>query len=462
MFVSQKEYDFVVIGGGSAGATAAAAAVALNVKSILLVEKDYLGGTCTNTGCVPTKTNLWAAKLIREANKLKQYGFSLSKPAVNFKAIKQYQNNTVVNFREAGVKALKNYGIKIKQGTATFTGPNSIMVDGEEITAGNILIATGAVPALPPITGLQETPFLTSRTALAQEKLPVSIVIIGGSYIGLEFATLYSTLGVKVTVIESLNRVAPNEDEEVSAFLTKALKRQGIEVLTGVKVVSVQLSKGQILVTFEHNSSQGTLKAEKILLATGRRPHFEGLNLEAAGVSYGKKGIEVNQYLQTTVPSIYAVGDVIPSLQLEHVAVYEGWLAANNMFSGGKMAADYSVIPRVMFSHPEVASVGESEAEAKKRTKVMAQTFSYKGIPMAQISDNTEGLIKLVADVSQGTLLGVHIVGEDAGNLIHLGALAMQFALPVRHIAEAVSAYPTLAQGFYYACEALSERLASA
>jgi mercuric reductase len=454
------DYDLAVIGGGSGGATAAATAVAIGIKKVLLIEKGALGGTCTNTGCVPSKANLHAALLARQGQKVSSYGLGKCEPGFNFGAVKAHQARIVTEFRDDGEKALARLGIEVMRAPATFTGPNSLTVKEREITAKNIVIAAGAEPVIPPIEGLKDTPFMISQTALADSVLPTSMIIIGGSYIGLEFATLYNSLGVQTTIVEAADRLASIEDRDISTFIAQALADRGVESTTGVLISKVEFARGRFLVSGEKEGREMNFSGQRLLVATGRRPSLSGLNLDAAGIKYGKKGIEVNEHLQTSAPSVYAAGDCVPSPQLEHVAVYEGWLAASNIFSAAKEKADYRVIPHVMFTEPEIAAVGLTEEQARAQTDVATVTLPYRGIPAARIKEDTEGLIKLVADSRDGRLLGVHIGGNSAGELMHLGALAMKANLSVDDIGQVVSAYPTLAQGFFQACETLTQGLA--
>jgi len=427
-------------------------------KKVIIIEKGKLGGTCTNVGCVPTKALLHGANLIRAAEDAEEFGVE-SKRKNGFNLIKEHQNNMTRRMRDSGKSALERAGIEILSATATFKGERVVLADDRMIEPENVLIAAGAAPLFPPIDGLDSVNYLTSTTALELEVLPKSIVIIGGAYIGLEFATFFNTLGVETTVIEAFDRLAPNEDREISDLLTKTLKKQGMEIFVDTMVKKVAETDEGVKVQANSKSGIVELDAEKMLVATGRGSDLSSLDLESASVSYDRKGIDVDNLLQTTSKSIYAAGDVVPSLQLEHVAVYEGWLAANNMFKTEKKEKDYRVIPRIMFSHPEVASVGLSEDEAKVSNSIEVVALPYAAIPMAQINEDTIGLIKLIADKGSKLLLGAHIIGTDAGNLIHLGALAMEAEIPVERIGETISAYPSLSQGFFSACEDLAAKI---
>ena len=456
--MTNNDYDLLIIGSGSAGSTAAITALDYGASKIGLIEKGPLGGTCTNVGCVPTKSFLHAANLINGSRKAVDYGLfkDLAKP--DYQAVKEHKNNMVSSFLAAGDNALKKYDIEIIKGLAKFKDADTLEVDSKTLRAKNILIATGASPFIPPIEGVQDVPYLTSTSALDLEELPESIIIVGGAYIGLEFAAFFHSLGVKVIVVEAAGRLAPNEDQEIASYLATSFEKQGLEFHAGANVLGV-IGDSEIEVKIEKNGTQTNLKSQKVLIATGRVPNLKQLDLESAGVKYGRKGIEVNEYLETSASSVYAAGDVIPSLQLEHVAVYEGWKAAKNMFSDEKEVLDYRVIPRVMFSNPEVASVGETEEQAAGHSEIESVAYPYKGIAMANINEDNDGLIKLVADASSGILLGAHIIGKNAGDLIHLAALAMQTNIPVDKIASSIAAYPTLAQGFYYAAESLSAKI---
>lgn len=457
------DYDLLIIGGGSAGASAAMTARALGVERVAIVENGFVGGTCTNVGCVPSKSFLHAADLARHVAQARTYKLASSDPSDlgdsqdAFAEVRLSKNELVASMRAHGTQALSEAGVQVLKATASLASPQSLLVGGEELTAGHILLASGAAPAIPPIEGLSDTPYLTSTSALAAEKLPRSVVIIGGAYIGLEFASFYQALGVKTTVVEAFDRLAPNEDEMISAALLEAFVAQGIEVAVDTKVKSVRGDDNGIHVFAQRNGKPVTFGGESLLVAVGRKADFASLSLDKAGVEYGSKGIVVDDYLQSTAASVYAAGDVLPppSLQLEHVAVYEGQLAVNNMFAA-KRRTDYSVVPRVMFSFPEVASVGETAAQAKQRVAAVSAALPYTSIAMARIADETQGLIRLVAEEGSGRLLGAHIIGTDAGNLIHLATTVMRAGTPVGEVAETISAYPTLAQGFYLACGMVS------
>lgn len=450
--------DLLVIGGGSAGSTAAMAAVGFGAK-VILAEESSLGGTCTNVGCVPSKVWLHAADLIRSVGRAKAYGLIDKTAAPEFDLIQRTKTGIADSFRSNGTKVMEQAGIEIIHGRAAFVEPRLISIDGRMVEADRVLIATGSSPFVPPIDGLEQVPYLTSSDTLALPELPKSILIVGGSYIGLEIATFFNTIGVKTTVIEALDRIAPNEDKEVSEMLAKMMADQGIDIHTSTKVERVSKIDGGVSIEASQADQMISVSGEKMLIATGRKPALNELNLVAAGVTFGRKGIEVDRFLETAAAGIYAAGDVLPSLQLEHVGVYEGGLAVNNMFSDQREGADYRVIPRVMFTYPEVASVGETEEQAARARPVVAETIPYAALAMAKIDGEPQGLIKLVADAAGGQLVGAHIVGHDAGNLIHLASQAMSFNLPVDKVAASIAAYPTLAQGFFYAAEALTEKI---
>lgn len=454
----QHDYDLIVIGGGSAGSTAASAAVRSG-KKVLLLEKDLLGGTCTNYGCVPSKSFLHASGMLHNIRSAKNYGLINKLPDYDFQPIRDHKNRIVKNIHNSGKKVVRSQGVELLKGVAILKDAHTVSVEGKEFTSYFILIASGSVPFIPPIQGLNDVPYMTSRNALDLDDLPESILIVGGSYIGLELASFFNELGVRTTVVENSDRIASHEDREISEELSKSLSAKGIELIVGSQVQSVNRMNGDINVKIKQGNKEIARVSGSLLVATGRKPQLKGLGLDETGIKYGKKGIEVDEHLQTSVHGIFAAGDCIPSLQLEHVGVYEGWLVSQNILSENKQKIDYRVVPRVMFSFPEVGSVGETEDEAGRHANVIIKSFPYASIPMAQIKEDSEGLIKLVADADSGTLLGAHIMGARAGDLIHLAALAMRSNIPVSSIGGSIAAYPTLAQGFYYACEALAWEL---
>jgi mercuric reductase len=450
--------ELLVIGGGSAGTTAAMTAAGFNADRVVLAEKGLIGGTCTNVGCVPSKSYLHAADLIRSTRRAREYGLDVAASRDGYEIVKDHKKRLIEKFRAAGTKALESAGIEIVHAPAAFSEDGEVSIDARKIRPKYVILATGTEPFIPPIEGLAETPYLTSREALDLDSLPKSAVIIGGGYIALELAAFFNTFGVRTTIIEAKDRVAPNEEASISEFLDRSLRKQGIEVLAGTSVRRISGNADSVSLRALAGEREVVLEGEKVIIATGRTPRLSSLNLEAAGVKYGRRGIEVDEYLKTSAPTVYAAGDVLPSLQLEHVGVYEGWLAAQNIFADRPFPAEYRVIPRVMFSYPEVAGVGLTEVQAAEFTEVATVTYPYADTATAQINEEPEGLIKLVADVETGLLLGAHIAGNDAGDLIHLAALAMKHNIEATEIGELVAAYPTLAQGFFYAAGELGEK----
>ncbi|RJQ31701.1 MAG: NAD(P)/FAD-dependent oxidoreductase [Actinobacteria bacterium] len=452
------DYDLIIIGAGSAGATAAVNAVSLGANKVLIIERGELGGTCTNTGCVPTKIFLHSAKLMLEAENANRYLEKPVMPTPNWKNIMQRKQYYINSAHHNGLRIFADRGIELIKGKAKLIDTHTVSIDEKSMTAKYILIATGAKAAIPPIKGIHEIDYLTNANALELKNLPQSIIVIGGSYIGLEFASFFNALGSKVFVVESKNTIASTEDEDISDYLSKELENSGIEIFSSAKAIRVKKEGKQILLEISQDKNAYNLVANKLLVATGRKPNLD-FNPKAAAIRAETEGILVNPLLQTDSPNIYAAGDVLPTLQLEHVATYEGYLAAHNMFSLNKQLTDYSVVPHVMFTFPEVAAVGITQRQAEESFHIATSLYSYSAIAAASINEERNGIIKLIGDNNTGLLLGAHIIGADAGNLIHLASILMQAKVPVNALAEQISAYPTLAQGFYYALTKLSENI---
>ncbi|MDI3535264.1 MAG: dihydrolipoamide dehydrogenase [Thermosediminibacterales bacterium] len=443
--------EIVIIGGGPAGYVAALRASQLGAK-VAVVENRDLGGTCLNRGCIPTKALLQSTEVFELVKNASRFGVTAGEASIDFaKAVAR--KNAVVKQLVTGVNyLLKSSNVEVINATASFTGKNEVELtkpDGqkEKLTARKFIIASGSVPAMPPIPGIDSDGVITSDKALEITAPPKSMVIIGGGVIGVEFATIFASVGTKVTIIEMMPRLIPNIDAEVAETLKAVLKRQGIAVYLNSRVESIDDSAGGKVIEFvDEKENRSTITADKVLVSVGRRANIEGLGLEKAGIRTERGSIVVNEHMETNVPNIYAAGDVTGGILLAHVAFEEGKVAAENAL-GHEAAIDYKVVPSGIFTRPEIGSVGLSEEEAKQvGHKLKIGRFPFRANGKALAMNESEGFVKIIADTKYGEILGVHIIGPHATDLIHEAALAIKLEATLEEIANTIHAHPTLAE----------------
>jgi mercuric reductase len=458
-----RDVDLLIIGGGSAAFAAAIRASDLGASAII-VEAGTLGGTCVNVGCVPSKTMIRAAEVQHRAGHHGFAGIRATARPPDFAAVVRQKDELVSELRQAKYADVlaAHPSVRLLRGRARFRPDGVVEVDGKPIRAGKVLIATGARPWAPPIPGLDSTPFLTSTEALALTELPKSLLVVGGSAVGLELAQMFARLGSKVTVLEALPSLVPAEDAEVGPALAGYLREEGIEVHTGVALTRVGGKPGAYRVEFTEGGAARTKEAEQLLVATGRRANTSGLGLEEAGIRLGKKGeVVVDEHLETTRKGVYAAGDVIGDPMFVYVSAYGGNLAAENALQGNARKLDLSVVPRVTFTDPAVASVGLTEAQARQRGIVVAISrlpLSY--VPRAIAARDTRGFIKLVVDEKTNLLAGAHILAPEAGEMIQPAAMAIRFGIRVDEIAAMLHPYLTHAEGLKLAAQTLKKDVA--
>jgi dihydrolipoamide dehydrogenase len=444
--MEKKAFDITVIGGGPGGYVAAIRAAQLGAK-VLLVEKDQVGGTCTNRGCIPTKTFLADAKMydrIKLSSVIKTEGLRLDMEKL------QDRKNKVVKRMVTGVEfLLKDNGITFVRGKASFLDRGIIEVEGEkgkeQFGSQKFIIATGSVSAQIPNVPVDGKVILTSTEMLNISSIPQDLVIIGGGYIGMEFACLFSSLGSKVTVIEMLPQIISTEDEEVIRGLTTLLKKSGLQIHTETKVKEAKVKDGRAEVkVIRQDGKEEVFQAEKTLMAVGRSPYTEGLQLEKASVGLAGRFIKVNERMETTSPGIYAIGDVTGRQMLAHKASAEGMAAAENAF-GRSNKVDYSKIPNCIFTLPEVASIGLTERQAKEKgLRVRIGRYPFQSNGKALANGDSEGFVKVIADQELGQVVGVHILGDHATDLIGGLSVAMTLETTVEELGKTVQAHPTL------------------
>ncbi|MCP3013865.1 mercury(II) reductase [Nocardiopsis dassonvillei] len=452
-----QPYDLAVIGSGSA-AKAAATEARRRGRSVVMVERGEPAGTCLDVGCVPSKSLLAAAAVRATAQGGRFPGITASAGPVDLALLVKDKDRFITERREEDhVKGAEQAGITLLRGTASFTSSSQEHVgllvtgpDGDEtpITAEHVLIGTGAQPFVPDVPGLDTVDYLTSSTAMSLERVPASLLVIGANAIGLEQAQLFARLGARTTVVELSDRIAPFEDPAISAALQQALSEEGIEFLTAANLTGVEAAGEEVLATVTVDGDTLKVPAEKLLVATGRRPVTDGLNLESVGVAVGPRGeVVVDEHLRTAHPRIWAAGDVTGQRQFVYVAGAQGAMAAANAFGGGTQTLDYTALPRVTFTSPALASVGMTPAQARAAGQPCeVRELPIAFVPRAAINRHTGGLLKLVSDPGTDRVLGVHMVGEEAGEVITAATYALSAGFTVQQLATTWTPFLTMAE----------------
>lgn len=451
------DYDLLVIGGGSAAFAAAIRATNLGGR-VAIVERNTIGGTCVNVGCIPSKNLLAASETYRQAGHHPFAGIATHQEAVDMSALVGMRADVVAMLRkEKYLDLAEHYGFEMIRGHARFLSPDAVEVDGRKISAGHFAIATGSAPWAPPIEGLENTGYLTSTTAMELKELPESLVVIGGNYIGLEMGQLFANLGSKVTIVEALKRIAPLEEPEISEWMTEILKDEGIEVATSAKVVRAEGGDRKAVVA-EFDGRERRLEASEILVATGRRPVLDGLDLENAGVELGERGaLILDDELRTTNPRVLAAGDVTGAPQFVYVAAAHGTLLADNTVGGLHRKMDYKALPRVTFTHPNIAAVGLTDQQATEAGyECECRVLELKHVPRAVVNLDTRGAIKIVAERASGKILGVHAIAANAGEIVLPAVYAVKFGLTVEDLAGTWAPYLTMSEGLKLAAQAFT------
>ena len=461
-----SDFDLVVIGGGPGGYVCAIRAAQLGLKTACIESRGTLGGTCLNVGCIPSKSLLNLSENFHKAKKeFNQQGIEIDGIKLNIEKMMSNKNRSVQVLTK-GVEFLfkKNKVTYIKGKGVLFSKNNIIVYDNDKKTnynSKNIVIATGSqVTSLPGIQ-IDEKNIISSTGALSLQKVPKKLAVIGGGYIGLEMGSVWSRLGSEVTVIEYLDHITPGMDREISKEFQKILTKQGIKFKMSCKVNSVKNNNTSVTINYTDikNSKDETLEFDKVLVSVGRKPYTEGLNLTKVGVRKDKKGrIEVNAKLQTSVDNIYAIGDVIKGPMLAHKAEEEG-IAVAEILAGQAGHVNYEVIPGVVYTSPEVATVGKTEEQLKEDNKsYKIGKFPFLANSRAKVNNETEGFVKILADSKTDKVLGVHIIGPHCGDMIAEMALAMEFGASAEDIARTCHAHPTHTEAIKEAALAVDKR----
>jgi len=448
-----SDYDVVVIGAGPGGYVCAIRAAQLG-KKVAIVEREWLGGVCLNVGCIPSKAllkNAEVAYTLRERGQ--EFGFEVQGLKLDFGAAVKRSRQIAKRLTKGVNLLMRKNKIDIHMGTAKFIDTNRLTATGEDgetttLQAKNIVIATGASPMMIPGVDIDDKWVVTYREAILQEQLPKSVVIIGAGAIGLEFATIWSSYGVEVTIVEMLPRIAPLEDEEVSVELTKAFTKRGIQVLAGTKVEGIEVQEAGVKVKVAGSNGELVLDAEQALVATGFTPNTTGLGLEEIGVALSEKGlVEIDERMATNVASVWAIGDVTGKLMLAHVASAMGIVCAENIAGIETVSLDYEMMPRGTYCQPQIASFGLTEAQASERGyRVKVGRFPFQANGKALGLGDYEGWVKLVIEAEYGEILGGHLIGPEVTELLPELTLAQMMELTAAEIGRNVHTHPTLSE----------------
>lgn len=447
------QYDIAIIGAGPGGYVAAIRAAQLGFKTVCINKFSSLGGTCLNVGCIPSKTLLQSTELLFHLKqKGKEQGIECPQLSVDFSQMMTRKKQVVKSLVDGVAGIFNRRKIKTLQGTAEFIDPHRLRIRQEngvhqEIEASYILIATGAEPIALPDIPFHERQIVSSTGALNLLNIPERLIVIGGGVIGVELASVYQRLGSRVIVIEMLDHICPALDQSLSHQLLQTLTKQGIEFRVSGRVASTVVQPDEVILTVDQKGELQNLSANVVLVAVGRRPYTEGLELEKVGIQKDKRGfISVDGSFRTSQPHVFAIGDVIEGTMLAHRASAEG-VAVIESLKGERPILDYLSIPNVIYTYPEVASVGLTEQEARQAgLDLMIGTSFFRGNPRARCSDETEGFVKVIGDRVSGQLVGMHIIGPHASELIGEGMLAMQQKVKLKEIGEAAQAHPTLGE----------------
>jgi dihydrolipoamide dehydrogenase len=451
-----SSYKLVVVGSGPGGYVAAIRAAQLGLKTAV-VEKGELGGTCLNWGCIPTKAWIVSAHLYEQIQRAKEFGIEVGPPKVNWGWLVE-RKRKIVSQMTGGVKILlQGRQVDILKGTAKLSAPNRLRIagpdGGREITAENIILATGAAAGIPPGFSLEGERVITSQEALELSQQPKRLAVLGGGVVGCEFACFFAALGTQVTLIEMLPRLVPAEDDEIAQALEREMKKKGIAIHTNTTVEGIADADGAKRLTLAGGK---TVDVDTVLIATGRKPYADDLGLEALGIARGDRGkIAVNDHLQTSVPNVYAIGDVTDIRQLAHFASAQG-KAAVEVIAGHPAQTNWRAVPAATFTSPEIASVGLTERDAKAEGRtVKIGRFPFRAHGRNIADGELAGFVKLIGDANTGQVLGAHILGAKASELIHECSLAIAADLDVHDLAQAIHAHPTMTEALGEAAEDL-------
>lgn len=447
--------NLIVIGAGSAGLVSSIIAATVNAK-VTLIEKHKMGGDCLNTGCVPSKALIKSAKIASLIKRSDEFGIQVSESNIDFPAVME-RIQSIIKIIEPhdSVERFESLGVECIEGEASIISPWSVEINQKTLTAKNIIIATGAGPLIPPITGIEKVDYLTSDNLWGIREQPKRLLVLGGGPIGCELSQAFARLGSNVTQVEMFPRIMAREDEDVSTLITERFIYEGIDVRTSHRAKEFISKENKTILICDHNGQDVEIEFDTLLVAVGRKPNTSGFGLEELGVELNSnKTIKVNEYLQSSIPSIYACGDVAGPYQFTHTASHQAWYASVNSLFGRfkRFKADYSVIPWATFTDPEVARVGLNEQEAKQQhISYETSLFKLDELDRALTDEETEGFIKVLTVPGKDKILGATIVGDHAGELITEYITAMKSKMGMNKILGTIHIYPTLSEANKYA-----------
>lgn len=457
---SEKPYDLIIIGSGPGGYVAAIRAAQLGLRTAIVEKDRALGGTCLLRGCIPTKFLLQAASLHDEIKHGGRLGITVDGLHLNWAKTLEEKTKTVRRLSSAVSSHMKKGKVDVVPGVARLEGPKRVVVAGEGgqrvLSSRFVLLATGSVPKMLPFLERDGTRVITSDEALELKEIPKSLIVVGSGAVGSEFASLYHSFGSQVTLIEALPRLIPLEDEDMSRELEKAFTKRGIAVRTGASVEGAQVSETEVAVQVTTSGKTETLNAEILLIAVGRAPYTEGLGLETTAIRPDRGFVPVDPFMRTAEEGIYAIGDLVPTQGLAHLASKEGILAVEHMAGHPVVPIRYETVPNAIYCEPEVASVGLTERAAREKgIEVKVGKFPFTHTSKAMIAGHTEGLVKFVSDARYDEVLGVHIIGPKATELISEAVVGMTLETTTEEMYRAIHPHPTLSEAVMEAAENL-------
>jgi pyruvate/2-oxoglutarate dehydrogenase complex dihydrolipoamide dehydrogenase (E3) component len=450
---SGDEYQAIVIGSGQGGNPLCAALAGAGMRTAL-IEREHVGGTCINEGCTPTKTMVASGRVAYLARRGADYGVEIDNFKINMERVRKRKRDIVDNFRNSGQTALERTAhLDLIFGEASFNGSKSIAIklkDGSQLTisAENIFINAGCRPGVPPVEGLNEIPYLNSTSIMELDELPEHLLVLGGGYVGLEFGQMFRRFGSRVTIVQSGSQLLAQEDADVAEEVAKILEQDGIEVLLNTKAQRVALSGGEITLTVRDGTGTRTIQGSHLLVATGRPPNTEALNLAAAGIETDQRGyIKVNAKLETNAPGIYALGDINGGPAFTHISYDDFRILRTNVIERGNATTTGRLVPYTVFIDPQLGRVGLSEQQARKRgKKIRVAKMQMSSVARALEVDETRGFMKAIVDAESNQILGATVLGIEGGEIMSMLEIAMMGKLPYTALQNAIFAHPTLAE----------------
>lgn len=448
-----QEFDAIVIGSGQAG-NPLAHSLADRGWTVALIEREYLGGSCVNYGCTPTKTMLASAQIAHYARRAPEFGVHTASVDVNLEEVVARKDEIVRQWRAGQQRHVEERpNITLFRGAGTFTGPRTVSVNGDELTSEHIFINTGTRPRVLPIDGIDDVPYLTNKNVMDLTEVPEHLLVIGGSYVGLEFGQMFRRFGSEVTVVEFMDQLIPREDEDVATTLQKALEDEGMQFLRSTQATRVERDEQgrlHLTVASRDGGEQQTLVGTHLLLAAGRAPNTDALDLEAAGIEHEKGWINVNEYLETSVPGVYALGDVTGGPAFTHISYNDFQIVYHNLFHDEERSTEGRIVPYALFTDPELGRVGMTEKEARDRGfNVKVGSIPMRWVARAIERNETAGMMKVVVDADTDRILGAAILGIAGAELVQTLMALMMADAPWTTFRKAVYIHPTLTEGFF-------------